>query len=328
MNTDRFKKMMQAVEPELLEEAKQPVRRSPGKGVRSFVAAAACFAVLAGGAMMLRPQTPAQSEPAPGPEGNMAMVVNPMQSASAAELEQLGYQMPLPDGAQNTSYKLINTGRAVPMAQVSFQLAEEQYTCRAVKTEQAEDISGIYQQWTQSVDWVVDALELQLRRAADSAWVGWFSAEDGVQWCLSGSPDGVMHTASEIVQTLGYQMAVAPDGAGEITYDVLALGGLDVGETSFVLDGVKCTYRIASTAEIREDFADISGVEDFSLSEQGNVAHCAARLSYEENGPGKILWFDIVPGLLYSLSVDTGASVDALTRLADSLFTPAQGSVG
>ena len=215
------------------------------------------------------------------------------------------------------------------MAQVSFLVNDRDYTCRAVKAEQAEDISGIYQEWAESIDWAIGELQMQMRKAADSAWVGWFSATDGVQWCLSGDPDSVLLTAQEIVETLGYQMAVAPDGAEQVVYNVLTLDSLAVGETTFVLDGVSYTYRTAATTEITEDFADISGLTaQYPVNETAAVSYCDARLSYEEGGSGKLVWFDPVPGLLYSLTMDSNASADTLTLMAEQLFAPAQGDVG
>ena len=41
-------------------------------------------------------------------------------------------------------------------------------------------------------------------------------------------------------------------------------------------------------------------------------------------GEGKIVWFDVVPGICYSLTVDNGASEDSLRSMAESLYTPMQ----
>ena len=43
---------------------------------------------------------------------------------------------------------------------------------------------------------------------------------------------------------------------------------------------------------------------------------------------GKIIWFDIVPGVEYSLSVESGASENSLIAMANELFTPLQGEAG
>ena len=73
---------------------------------------------------------------------------------------------------------------------------------------------------------------------------------------------------------------------------------------------------------------DISGLGSFSLSAAGKVSYCDAQLSYDEDGAGKIIWFDIVPGVEYSLSVESGASEDSLIAMANELFTPLQGEAG
>lgn len=44
--------------------------------------------------------------------------------------------------------------------------------------------------------------------------------------------------------------------------------------------------------------------------------------------PGKIIWFDIVPGIEYSLSVESGANAEVLSDMASLLFTPMQGEAG
>ena len=324
MNQNRFQKWMSAVDLELLEEAKEPPQRTRKK-FRAIGAIAVCFVLLVGGVMIGRMQDSGLE-----PHHSSVQLANPIQTVTAAEVTRLGYRIPLPAEAQESTYQLITMDQeTVRMAQVSFRLNEKNYTCRALKTEQATDISGLHETWSESIDWVIGTLQMQMRKSADSAWVGWFSAEDSVQWCLSGNPDTVLHTAREIVETLGYQMAVAPAGAEQIAYDVLSLNGLSVGETKFTLDGIGYTYRTAATTEVREDFADISGLEgDYPVTMDTAVSYCEARMSYEDGGIGKIVWFDTVPGLLFSVSMDSGASSIALEDMALQLFTPAQGDVG
>ena len=182
MNNKRFQRLMDSVDPELLEEAKEPPRRSR-KHFGSLAAMAACFVLLVGGVMIFRFEEPAQD-----PQQGAAQLANPIQTVTAAEVAQLGYRIPLPAEAQDTKYQLITLSQdTTPMAQVSFLVNDRDYTCRAVKTEQAEDISGIYQEWAESIDWAIGELQMQMRKAADSAWVGWFSATDGVQCNRSGT---------------------------------------------------------------------------------------------------------------------------------------------
>lgn len=325
MNNKRFQRLMDSVDPELLEEAKEPPHSSR-KRFGTLATMAACFVLLVGGLVIFQSRDTATQDPQHG----TAQLANPIQTVTAAEVTQLGYRIPLPAEAQDTNYQLITLSQdTTPMAQVSFLVNDRTYTCRAAKAEQAEDISGIYQEWAESIDWAIGELQMQLRKAADSAWVGWFSAADGMQWCLSGDPDSVLLTAQEIVETLGYQMAVAPEGAEQVVYNILTLDGLAVGETTFVLDSVGYAYRTAATSEIAENFTDISGLNaQYPVNETAAVSYCDARLSYEDGGSGKIVWFDPVPGLLYSLTMDSSASADTLTLMAEQLFAPAQGDVG
>lgn len=44
--------------------------------------------------------------------------------------------------------------------------------------------------------------------------------------------------------------------------------------------------------------------------------------------PGKIIWFDIVPGIEYSLSVESGANAEVLSDMASLLLPPMQGEAG
>lgn len=322
MNKQQFEFLMRSVDDDLLEEAQHPLRR------RSWLWAAgsmaACLAVLVSAGLLL-------ARPDDGP----AQIANPMREATRTEVEQLGYVIPLPEDAQDVSYFLIDNSDQdeTPMAEADFQRGGTAYSFRALKTAQAEDISGIYADWTQSLDWTVGSLEMQLRQAENetTAWVGWYDAGTGVQWCLSGEKDALslLHTAQSIVETLGYDMAVAPPEAVDVTYNAFELDGLTVGETVFSLDGVTYSYRTAATGVVEEEFADISGLEGpYQHQAEDEILWCQARLSYNDGGAGKIIWFDVAPGLLYSLSMDQGASEEALLAMADRLFTPAQGEVG
>ena len=53
-----------------------------------------------------------------------------------------------------------------------------------------------------------------------------------------------------------------------------------------------------------------------------------ARLAFDKNAGGKIVWFDPAPGLLYSLYMESGASEAALLDMADLLYDPAQDDAG
>jgi hypothetical protein len=314
MNEERFSFVMHSLDDELLEEAQ---RKAEHRNMWIKIAAgavAACLCVAAVWALA----------DGRGQNGN---------TVTAAEITQLGYSLPLPADAKNAEYSKVSSGAAVPMAQVTFSSGGEKYTCRALKTDSRKDISGLTSDWAESLDWSAGTLQLQLRESAGgTSWFGWYSPEDGTQWCLSSkSADALplMHTAQQIVDTLGYEMEVAPEGAQDVQYSAFALNGLTVAETAFKLNGVQCAFRTASTADVDENFADISGKDGpYENTAAAQVSWCPARVYYNAGGEGKIVWFDIVPGLLYSLTMSNGASEKALEEMASQLYTPAQGDVG
>lgn len=320
MNKELFLLLMGAVDRDLLEEAQLPVKKVR-PWLRRLGMAAACLAV-AVSVYFLRPL---MGERSPGAE-------DPIHEVTLAEIQRLGYSLPVPGGAQDISYALLDGGSGdTPMAEVTYKSGSRTYSCRALKTEQAQDISGMEQEWTQSLDWKAGTLQMQMRQSDTDAWVGWYAPDAGVQWCLSGGEDALslLHTAQDLLETLGYGVAVAPEGAEDLLYNAFELDGLVVGETMFTLNGVRYSYRMAQTYEIAEEFADISGMDgSFQNERAGEIAWCPARVSCDDGGAGKVVWFDVVPGLLYSLSMDRDASEEALMEMANQLFAPAQGDVG
>ena len=165
----------------------------------------------------------------------------------------------------------------------------------------------------------------------DSTSVSWYTHEDQTQGYLTAQADSleVLTTASQILRSTGLDVTVAPDAAQDITYNAFLLDGLTVAETTFELDGIRFSYRMAATAELLEDFTDISGMEGpFERISAGEVAWCRAKINYTPGSQGRIIWFDVVPGILYSMSMDRDASDEILLELANELFEPAQDSIG
>jgi hypothetical protein len=315
--------MMSAVDGDLLEEAQRPLKaKQPWLPVA--IGAAACIAVIA--AVSLRPPV-AEEPPA-------VQLANPLQSVSVTQIEELGYELPLPADAQEPSYFLIDLGaeQTLPMAEVRFERNGGEYACRTLKTASSEDISGLYAQWEETYVWNVETLDVTVMEAEDlTACVSWYEPESETQWCLSGTRGAadLLDTAGEILHTLGYDLDVAPEGAASVAFRVIALEELTVGETSFVLNGTAYAYRMAATNLIEDPFADISGVEaSFTVELPGEIGWCAARLSFDPGKDGKIVWFDPAPGLLYSLYMQDNASEEALLEMAERVYTPAQDDAG
>ena len=332
MNEERFQRVMRAVDPELLEEAQTPVKRRTHRGwAAAGIAACLCAAVLgtyagrqAGISADAAPKMDAPAEPSA-----MTSMANPVHTATESELESLGYTMTLPEGASDAAYSVIDDGSGeTPLAQANFSYQAQSYTLRALKSAAPTDISGLYADWSEALEWQAGQLSIRFIEAGDSAWIGWYDGE--TQWCLSaeGGDAPLVNTAYSIMLVLGYDVDVAPEGAEDVVYGAAPQDGLAAAYCAFTLDGVRWTYSMASTGQVELPFQDISGLPDYGVTEDAELLWCPAVLSYDVGGAGKIIWFDVAPGLVYSLSADAGAGRDVLLNMANVLFAPAQGEAG
>lgn len=141
--------------------------------------------------------------------------------------------------------------------------------------------------------------------------------------------DAETSTAESILETVGVAFA-EPDGAENVAYAVLHADGYDIAQMSFTYEGRECVYRIAPGAPLSDDghVPDASGVEtEFAELCQMNVGRATAEIHYNENESGIINWYDFAPGVLYSLYVKGGETLDnfELAGLATLLYEPMQG---
>lgn len=298
MKEDRFQMFMQAVDDDLLEEAQMTMKKSK-KGLYGILAAAACVAVVAGVLLL--------------PGGGSGV--------TADVLQEKGYEIPLPSGAGGVSYAMVETA-AGEAAQASYRYDGSDYVCQVIRAEEHVGADAIC--------WSSSGVNMALTENDGAACVSWYELEQGLQWSLTTADSGadLMTTASGILELLGYDVAVAPEGAADVTYRALQQDGLVIAETGFTCDGSRCAFRVASTYEIEENFADISGVELEGESKAAEIGWCAARVIVDANGHGTVCWFDIAPGLLYSLEMESGATESGLLALAGQLYAPAQDDVG
>lgn len=303
----RFLLFMNAVDDDLLEEALATPKRRLTTHWKALAAAAACLCVVLGGLFW---------------QGRGPAV--PGSGVTVADLAGYGYELPLPADIRDVLYDLLPSPSEIPIAQARFDKGGHAVTLRAWKTEEPQEIFD-GEAWTDQMDWNEGGAALTLCSNAQTAQVSWYT--DETQWAVRSdmTPADLLDTVDDIFSVLGHQLNHAPENAQDIHYNAFLLDDLVVGETSFTLDGVTCVYRIAPTYEIRSDFADISGVEgDFAYRSEAEVGWCPARLAWNDGGAGKVVWFDVVPGQLYSLSVDAGATQEGLLELASQLFLPAQ----
>ncbi|MDY5624577.1 MAG: hypothetical protein SPF25_01500, partial [Eubacteriales bacterium] len=236
MKQNRFQLWMQAVDNELLEEAQKPYRRKY-TFIYRIGAVAACL-VLVITAVTLTQRKKAESLQMP----------NPVTSASAEEIQHLGYSVPLPKDAENPSYYIIDMGKdSAKMAEVDFEQNGKEYSCRALKSDTVQDISGLNYEWAKSEDWSGEDISVQLRQSDDAAWVGWYAFGAGVQWCISGGNNALqlLDTAQTIVENLGYTMPLYPLESAE---DAVADGGYAVAFSAADLKKTEDGYTL--TAEI------------------------------------------------------------------------------
>ena len=259
MKQNRFKLWMQAVDNELLEEAQKPYRRKY-TFIYRIGAVAACL-VLVITAVTLTQRKKAESLQMP----------NPVTSTSAEEIQHLGYSVPLPKDAENPSYYIIDMGKdSAKMAEVDFEQNGTEYSCRALKSNTVQDISGLNYEWAKSEDWSGEDISVQLRQSDDAAWVGWYAFGAGVQWCISGGNNALqlLDTAQTIVENLGYTMPLYPLESAE---SAVADGGYAVAFSAADLKKTEDGYTL--TAEIY-DYDRYETEEIDNLKQGGRIQIC------------------------------------------------------
>ena len=300
--SEKFRMVMRAVDDEFLEEAMMPVERK--KQMRWISIAAACLILAMG----------------------LTMFPNRTHQVTIAQLSDMGYDMKLPENAQKIQYEIVTLAE-LEGAQASFVIQDTQYVYQEVKTQEPLQLSNRPEEEGQVLSWNVGDLDIQLLSSSSSTSVSWYLQQDQTQCYLTANADSmkVLTTAGQILCATGLNVMVAPNHAENLTYNAFLLNGLTVAETTFQIDGITYVYRMAGTLELLEDFSDISGIEEsFANSETAEVLWCSAKLSYNDGGMGKVVWFDLAPGILYSLSMDSSASEEALLDMAADLFEPAQ----
>ncbi|MDD5909397.1 MAG: hypothetical protein PUC54_03870 [Clostridiales bacterium] len=259
MKQNRFQLWMQAVDNELLEEAQKPYRRKY-TFIYRIGAVAACL-VLVITAVTLTQRKKAESLQMP----------NPVTSASVEEIQHLGYSVPLPKDAENPSYYIIDMGKdSAKMAEVDFEQNGIEYSCRALKSNTVQDISGLNYEWAKSEDWSGEDISVQLRQSDDAAWVGWYAFGAGVQWCISGGNNALqlLDTAQTIVENLGYTMPLYPLESAE---SAVADGGYAVAFSAADLKKTEDGYTL--TAEIY-DYDRYEMEEIDNLKQGGRIQIC------------------------------------------------------
>ena len=147
--------------------------------------------------------------------------------------------------------------------------------------------------------------------------VGAACADDGIAnpWYITD--------AQGVMDMVGVEFGV-PEGAEDVAWFVLASERL--AEMQFTWNGMEYTARIKFAGE----FEDISGMYYTWDDEQPcKVSWCegVTRRAADEGRTVELcLWFDVVPGIMYSLTT-SGEDLDGFDILAaaEQVFVPMQG---
>lgn len=144
---------------------------------------------------------------------------------------------------------------------------------------------------------------------------------------------------SDMTQETGIDLP-APEGATDVVYSVIDSGDKKIAQMDCTYDGQEICLRACHTdlTKLNHDDpnedptsfdpneGDISGL----CYQWNQVAQCLVQnrdaLGHVSNdGPGYIAWLDVVPGILYNLSVTDGADMDGLVKTAENVFVTMQG---
>ena len=138
---------------------------------------------------------------------------------------------------------------------------------------------------------------------------------------LSGFPNPLHESDRQgVLEATGFALD-APENAQDVEYFYLDTDPL-TAELRFTLDGHKFAYRASG----ENAFKDISGMYyTWENTTEAALSYLRAELSWNEGKEGIMLWYDLVPGVMYSLSVDSGADPMLLCSTADDIFVPVQG---
>ena len=329
MNDNRMKQWMESVDDDLLEEAQRPL--PVGGGLRRWGALAACFCAAALALALWQPWNAGRSDCGASDNtngGDYAAMDKSFAAPtpSAGDAEPLSATLVLPEGAELASDALQFTARGDEPAG-----GAETAICTIVLGGYDYDYGAVYAAaplpapdgaLPETLWQLSDTLTVMLY--GDGA-VGWYDAAAGIQWyCVAWDGGAPLVTAFALMDAQSYTVPTAPEGAETQGYDLFDLDGMAVTEVTFTLDGRTWRYRMAPTMDVTAAIPDISCFTGGSLTAEDTVRWCATSLRWDEGGAGCVIWKDVAPGLVYSLTVDTGASEDLLSDTALLVFRPAQ----
>lgn len=136
-----------------------------------------------------------------------------------------------------------------------------------------------------------------------------------VSWAGAvGLPNPVREaTAREIQERMGAPVAV-PQGAQDVAYSLIDMTDEEeIAQVQFTLDGIQYCFR----TQPGDGLADISGMYyEWTKEDLAPLPGLEAEAHYNEGEAGILLWYHQGRGLACSVSMDTGATLEALVALA------------
>lgn len=116
------------------------------------------------------------------------------------------------------------------------------------------------------------------------------------------------------------------DGAEDVNYAIIDKGSEGkIAEMNFIMDGKNYCYRAMTTSNVSP--FDISGFYyNWDKTENVKVNYCDATYVSCDDA-SNVYWLDVVPGVVYSLSVIQPTEQRELVDLANKIFVPTQGEV-
>ena len=158
-------------------------------------------------------------------------------------------------------------------------------------------------------------------------------------------------TQEELLEVTGLELAAPPE-ADNVVYSYITVEGQEpIAQVTFTVIEDEYCYRAQPTAvtsimsgidekgevitaESIQDAlesginigATLSGMNyEWKACATVDVQYCEGICAFNEGKAGFISWLDVVPGILYSLSMDDGCAQDNLMNLAEAIFVPVQG---
>lgn len=150
-----------------------------------------------------------------------------------------------------------------------------------------------------------------------------------------GLPNPVREcSAQEVLEKTGFKFNI-PQGGEDVHYSVI---GGTLAQMNFVWSGCDCIARAKATGSV--ELEDISGYYyNWEKITEETVGWCKAQAKYLTTEMGNVIavcnWIDVVPGVVYSFSMDIPGlgpgDIDDIRRLclklSNETWIPLQGDV-